>query len=199
MSRSRLVGFDLDMTLIDSRPGIRAAYAELCARTGATIDLDVVTSRLGPPLETELAHWLPAHEVPAAADLYRAIYPDVAIPRIEVLPGAHEVLAALRSTGVRSLLLTAKNERNARHHVDHLGLAVDDVVGDAWRGGKADVLLERGADVYVGDHVHDMEAGRIADVLSIGVTTGPCSADELRAAGADHVVDSLLDVPALLP
>ncbi len=198
MSRSRLVGFDLDMTLIDSRPGIRAAYAELCARTGATIDLDVVTSRLGPPLETELAHWLPAHEVPAAADLYRAIYPDVAIPRIEVLPGAHEVLAALRSTGVRSLLLTAKNERNARHHVDHLGLAVDDVVGDAWRGGKADVLLERGADVYVGDHVHDMEAGRIADVLSIGVTTGPCSADELRAAGADHVVDSLLDVPALL-
>lgn len=198
MSRSRLVGFDLDMTLIDSRPGIRAAYAELCARTGATIDLDVVTSRLGPPLETELAHWLPADEVPAAADLYRAIYPDVAIPRIEVLPGAHEVLAALRSTGVRSLLLTAKNERNARHHVDHLGLAVDDVVGDAWRGGKADVLLERGADVYVGDHVHDMEAGRIADVLSIGVTTGPCSADELRAAGADHVVDSLLDVPALL-
>lgn len=198
MSRSRLVGFDLDMTLIDSRPGIRAAYAELCARTGATIDLDVVTSRLGPPLETELAHWLPADEVPAAADLYRAIYPDVAIPRIEVLPGAHEVLAALRASGVRSLLLTAKNERNARHHVDHLGLAVDDVVGDAWREGKADVLLERGADVYVGDHVHDMEAGRLADVLSIGVTTGPCSADELRAAGADHVVDSLLDVPALL-
>ncbi len=198
MSRSRLVGFDLDMTLIDSRPGIRATYAELCARTGAMIDLDVVTSRLGPPLEVELSHWLSADEVPAAADLYRALYPDIAIARIEVMPGAHETLAFLRSSGERSLLLTAKNERNARHHVEHLGLAVDDVVGDAWREGKAEVLLERGADVYVGDHVHDMEAGRIAGVLSIGVTTGPCSAQELRSAGADHVVDSLLEIPALL-
>ena len=32
------VGFDLDMTLIDSRPGIAATYQELSARTGVAID-----------------------------------------------------------------------------------------------------------------------------------------------------------------
>jgi phosphoglycolate phosphatase len=32
------VGFDLDMTLIDSRPGIKAAYDRLSAETGVYID-----------------------------------------------------------------------------------------------------------------------------------------------------------------
>jgi phosphoglycolate phosphatase len=50
-----VVGFDLDMTLIDSRPGIRAVWAEVVARTGAPIDPDVAVTRLGPPVERELA------------------------------------------------------------------------------------------------------------------------------------------------
>ncbi|NUV50253.1 HAD family hydrolase, partial [Streptomyces sp. CAI-78] len=45
-----VVGFDLDMTLIDSRPGIGAAYRVLAAETGVPIDVDLVVSRLGPPL-----------------------------------------------------------------------------------------------------------------------------------------------------
>ncbi len=64
------------MTLVDSRPGIAAAFRVLVAKTGVPIDIDLVVNRLGPPLETELAHWFPADEVPAAAGLYRAVYPD---------------------------------------------------------------------------------------------------------------------------
>ncbi|BFO22549.1 hypothetical protein SHKM778_89370 [Streptomyces sp. KM77-8] len=49
------VGFDLDMTLIDSRPGIRACYLALAARTGAYIDADLAVSRLGPRSRTSWA------------------------------------------------------------------------------------------------------------------------------------------------
>lgn len=198
MSDGGAVGFDLDMTLIDSRPGIAAVYAALAAETGASIDVDLVVSRLGPPVETELESWFPAEQVPAAADRYRALYPGIALERIEVLPGAHEALTAVRELGRRSLVLTAKHEANARLHVERLALAADDVVGDAWREGKADVLRARAAAVYVGDHVHDIGAARSACVISIGVATGPCSAAELSAAGADHVVDDLTELPALL-
>lgn len=47
------------MTLIDSRPGIRAAYRALTARTGVFVDADLAVSRLGPPLRTELSQWFP--------------------------------------------------------------------------------------------------------------------------------------------
>ena len=35
-----VVGFDLDLTLMDSRPGIAAAYRALTARTGVYVDAD---------------------------------------------------------------------------------------------------------------------------------------------------------------
>lgn len=195
---SRLVvGFDLDMTLVDSRPGIAATYEALAAETGTPIDVELVTSRLGPPLEVELAHWFPADRVPAAADRYRALYPDLAIPRVALLPGAREAVQAVLDAGGEAFVVTGKNGRNAALHLQHLAVDLE-VVGEVWREGKADVFVDRGVTAYVGDHVHDMQACRIADVVGVGVPTGPCSADELRAAGADHVVVDLHGVVPLV-
>jgi phosphoglycolate phosphatase len=193
-----VVGFDLDMTLVDSRPGIGATYTALAEETGTFIDVELVTSRLGPPLEVELAHWFPAERVDAMADRYRALYPDLAIPRVALLPGAREAVQAVLDAGGEAFVVTGKNGRNAALHLQHLAVDLD-VVGEVWREGKADVFRDRGVTAYVGDHVHDMEACRSADVVGVGVPTGPCSAAELRAAGADHVVADLHGVAPLVP
>lgn len=50
------VGFDLDMTLADTRAGIAAVYDELALRIGVAIDSAAVVARLGPPLEIGRAH-----------------------------------------------------------------------------------------------------------------------------------------------
>lgn len=190
-------GFDLDMTLIDSRPGIRAVYEQIVAESGAAIDVDVVVSRLGPPVEWELAQWMPEDEAPRWGDRYREIYPSIALDLIQTLPGAHEALDAARSRG-RTILVTAKHGPNAALHLGRLGLVVDEVFGRAWREGKADVLRSDGASLYVGDHEHDMVAARGAGAFGLGVTTGPCDADALRAAGAGDVLTTLEDFPAWL-
>jgi phosphoglycolate phosphatase len=52
-----VVGFDLDLTLLDSRAGIRAALDALSAETGVRIDSAAAVTRLGPPLQEELARW----------------------------------------------------------------------------------------------------------------------------------------------
>ncbi|MDO9380546.1 MAG: HAD family hydrolase [Nocardioidaceae bacterium] len=198
MDAPLVVGFDLDMTLIDSRPGIGAVYHALAAETGVAIDVDLVTSRLGPPVESELAHWFPAADVPALADRYRALYPDLAVEATGTMPGAHAALEAVRARGGRTVLVTAKNAPAAQRHLDHLGLVVDAVHGSLWRDGKAGALREEHATAYVGDHVHDVEAARGAGVTAVGVTTGPCSGMDLQAAGADVVLHSLLDLPDFL-
>lgn len=185
------VGFDLDMTLVDSRPGIAAAYRALTARTGVPVDVDAVVSRLGPPLRTEMAHWFPPEQVESAVTLYRELYPAYAITPTVPLPGAREAIAAVRSRGGRVLVVTSKLGRLARLHLDHLGLEVDEVAGDLFAEEKATALREHGATHYVGDHVADMVAAAAAGVPGIAVATGPCSAQELRAAGADVVLDDL--------
>ncbi len=186
-----VVGFDLDMTLVDSRPGIAETFHRLVALTGVFIDVDLVVTRLGPPLEQELAHWYPADEVPAMATRYRALYPDHAIAPSPALPGAAEAFAAVRAAGGRIVVVTAKKAELAELHLRHLDLVPDELYGMAWADGKAQALRTAGAVVYVGDHTADMAAARAAGVCAVGVTTGPCSADELAEAGADFVLRDL--------
>ncbi|HYJ68488.1 MAG TPA: ATP-dependent sacrificial sulfur transferase LarE [Nocardioidaceae bacterium] len=193
-----VVGFDLDMTLIDSRPGIKAAYDVLAAETGVAVDSDLVVSRLGPPVEVEMAEWFPPEQVQTMADRYRELYPEHGIAAALPLSGVAEALAAVRTHHGRVLVVTAKNGPHAWAHVEHLGLDVDEVHGGAWRGGKADALAAAGATIYVGDHVHDIEAARSAGGIGVGVTTGTSSRAELADAGAEVVLDSLAEFPGWL-
>jgi phosphoglycolate phosphatase len=192
------VGFDLDMTLIDSRPGIHAAYRALTERTGVFVDADLAVSRLGPPLRTELAHWFPAEQVEEAVTTYRALYVDHAITPAVPTTGAVEALAAVRELGLRVVVVTSKLGRLAALHLDHLGLVVDELAGDLFAEGKAAALTEHDVRWYVGDHVADMVAARTAGVPGIGVATGPCSPDDLRDAGAAYVLNDLTGLPGLL-
>ncbi|MFJ7077837.1 HAD family hydrolase [Streptomyces sp. NPDC098781] len=192
------VGFDLDMTLIDSRPGIHACYTALAERTGTPIDADLAITRLGPPLEEELINWFPAERIAAMADLYREMYPSIAIAATPALPGAREAIAAVRDAGGRAIVVTAKYEPNAKLHLEHLGIEPDAVVGDLWAEQKAAALREYDAGVYVGDHEGDIRAARAAHALSVTVATGPFGADQLAALGADVVLADLTEFPAWL-
>lgn len=192
------VGFDLDMTLIDSRPGIRACYLALSERTGTYIDADLVVTRLGPPPETELAHWYPADQVVAMADLYRSLYPEHGVTGATAMPGARESIAAVQAAGGRAVIVTAKYEPNAKLQVEYLRLGADLVVGSLWAEQKAEALREHGASVYVGDHVGDVRGAHTAGALAVAVPTGPCSARELATAGADVVLTDLTEFPGWL-
>ncbi|MGA4849633.1 HAD family hydrolase [Streptomyces sp. G5(2025)] len=197
-SHAPTVGFDLDMTLIDSRPGIKAAFQALSAETGTYIDADLAITRLGPPLEQELRHWFPEEGIREVADRYREIYPTYAIAPTLAMPGAREAVAAVRAHGGRAIVVTAKYEPNAKLHLAHLGIEADAVIGSLWAEAKAVALREHEASVYVGDHTGDVRGARTAGALSVAVATGPCDAAELRAAGADVVLGELTEFGAWL-
>ncbi len=192
------VGFDLDMTLADTRQGIAAAFDRLSAETGVPIDSAAVVTRLGPPLETELANWFPPEEVPAMAARYRAFYGEVAVPATVAMPGAAAAVDAVRARGGRVIVVTAKNQRDAEATVRFLGLPVDTVVGALFGAAKGRALKTYDATAYTGDHVADIDAARAAGARSVGVATGPYDSAALRAYGADIVLPDLRGFPETL-
>ncbi len=193
-----VIGFDLDMTLFDTRPGIAAVWRELSAVTGVVVDVDLAVSRLGPPLAFEMANWVPAEEVDQFVATYRDLYADIAVEASVLLPGAVEALDVVTNLGGQALLVTAKPTVLARRHVVHAGLDIGVVVGDLCGEGKATALRKHGAAVYVGDHVLDVAGARAAGAVSVAVATGPCSVEELRRAGADVVLTDLCEFEAWL-
>jgi phosphoglycolate phosphatase len=189
------VGFDLDLTLIDSQPAILAAWAMVARETGARIDLDSVTSRLGIKLEDEAAYWFPAGQCGAAADIYRRHYVRLGPELTTPLPGAGEALAAVRAAGERAIIITAKHSVSVGPSLAAAGLEADEVYTHVYGPEKAAVLTRLGAAVYVGDAPADMGAAAAAGVHAVGVSTGSFGAAELIAAGAGVVLDSLLEFP----
>lgn len=192
------VGFDLDLTLADTREGIAATFTALSRKTGVAIDTAAVISRLGPPLETELANWFPAEEVREAAAMYRCFYGELAVPATVPMPGAVESVEAVRSRGGRIVVVTAKSQGHAESTVRALGLEVDQVAGALFGAEKGRALREFEADAYVGDHLADIDAARAAGVRSVAVATGPYDAAELLAYGADIVLPDLRVFPETL-
>ena len=190
------IGFDLDMTLIDSRSAILASFAALAGDTATAIDLDAVDRRLGIKLEDELVFWYPPDERAAAAAIYRRHYVRLAGQMTTALPGAHEALAAVRAAGERVVIITAKHPISVEPSLQAAGLSADEVFTFVHGPEKAAVLSRINATAYVGDSPPDMAAASAAGVRAVGVATGSFSGDDLARAGADVVLDSLTGFPA---
>ena len=196
MGGSGPIGFDLDMTLINSRQAILATFAEVARVTGTAIDLAAVDRRLGIKLEDELASWFPPDQVAAAAEIYRRHYVPLVERMTTALPGAREALDAVRAAGQRVVIITAKHPVSVGPSLQAAGLSADEMFTLVHGPEKADVLRRLRAAAYVGDTPPDMAAAVQAGVRAVGVTTGSFTGDKLANAGAEMVLDSLEDFPA---
>jgi beta-phosphoglucomutase-like phosphatase (HAD superfamily) len=123
------------------------------------------------------------------------------MPEVTVLPGAVELVHALKERGAAVVLASSGKAHEIDHYLDLLGVRG---VVDGWTT-SADVdttkpapdLLEAAlakvpgrAALLVGDSVWDCEAAARAEIAVLGVLTGGFAAQELRAAGARAVYAS---------
>lgn len=185
------VGFDLDMTLVDSRAGIVATLQHTLARYAVSVAEDELWPHIGHPLPATLAAYLPEALVQEATDAYRAEYLNSAVRVTTAFPGAAESLAAIRRAGGRVVVVSAKHAPAVHAVLAQVGLAADEVVGDLFGHDKASALAEHGVDVYVGDHVGDMQGAVAAGAEAVAVLTGPSDRASLEEAGATVILDSL--------
>jgi uncharacterized protein len=188
-----VVAFDLDMTLVDSRPGARQVIATLAEERGFVVDAAAWVELMGPPLEQLLSTLVPHDEIEAAAERYRELSAASGAFLVEAMPGAREAVDAVHQLGGRVVVVTAKQPELAQINLDTLGLDVDALHGWLWGAGKGGALLSEGATVFVGDHPLDVDGARVAGAFAYGVRTGGSAPD-----AADLVADDLTGFPEWL-
>ena len=138
------VGFDLDMTLVDSRTGIVATIRAVLDELGVAITDEQVWRGIGTPLEQVFAPLLPPDLVPGAVHRYRELYPTTGVPGITLLPGAVEALDAVRRLHGRVAVVSTKVESAVRLVLGEVGLTADVVSGGLFAGDKGLALTEHG-------------------------------------------------------
>jgi phosphoglycolate phosphatase len=196
MEQARTVGFDMDMTLARTRPGILAALAATAEETGTAINTEgVMASSTSPTIPAVFAELFSEDRGKAALGIFRR-HMEILVPRTaERLPGADRAVEVVRRLGGRAIVLTTSHTSLAIATLQHVGVEVDTVIGGLAAEQKAEALEAAGAWGYVGDHIYDMKAANMAGVCAIGVTSGACTAEELWQAGADEVFGTLEEFP----
>lgn len=192
------IGFDLDMTLIDSAAAFKVVLDVLSAQTDVYIDSAAAARRLGPPIEDELANWFPRARVADAVKRYREIYPHHGMVHLSALTGAHQAVNAVRERGGRVVVITGKNPAIAEQCLRQVELDADVVIGSVFGAAKGIAIRQHDVSVYVGDHPADVVGAQAGGAVAVGVATGAFAADHLREAGAAAVLKDLSEFPRWL-
>ena len=197
MASFSTVGFDLDLTLVDTKERILFAARRGFADVGFEVGDDELVPLLGFPLAHKAARLAPTAPVAAFVQRYRFHYRSDEAPACPAEPGAAAALEAVRNEGGRCVVVSAKQGALVHEALERAGLAeaVSAVHGELFAAQKATALRAEEAQAYVGDHPGDIEAARVAGAVAIGVATGANDTACLREAGADVVFASLLEFP----
>lgn len=197
------------------RSGLRAArvrvdgpgYPALDRQARATMDRSTITV-FGELLDGDM------HRARRANDAFEASVGDaVRDGRIREVPGAGAAMAAIRDSGLSIALICGFGPDLRDRLIEALGwgrqidvlISPADVAGRGLpdpavvhaAAGSCDVSADQVA--VAGDSTADiMGAVRAGAALAVGVRGGAHSETRLRAAGADAVIDSVADLPALL-
>ncbi|QHN02792.1 HAD family hydrolase [Granulicella sp. WH15] len=203
--------FDLDGTILDSKPGILSCLREALDTHG--VDAPGPLDRfVGPPVEEWAIELLPHGSEDARAALvrdYRSCYDREGWKDGSVYEGIRELLDQLRSAGFPLYVCTSKQHRFAVRILDAFeltGLFVA-IYGDRAEyasHNKVDLLAmllrecKIGADAawMIGDRIFDIDAARANGVRCLAAGWGYGPAEEL--ALADTVAATPAEVPDLL-
>ena len=203
MPRYQTVLFDLDGTLIDSIRLILDSYhhtfavhglpartdeelvrgsARRCARRSRITDDVQITDRL---VETYRAYNLEHHDA-----------------RVAAFPGVVHCVRALAAAGVGLAIVTSKSRHATKKGLAVAGLedafsvfvCADDVTRAKPHREPVDralALLGKGAAeaLFIGDSLHDMHAGKSAEVATGAALWGPFSREVLAVAEPSHYLE----------
>lgn len=203
--------FDLDGTIVDSSVGITDSVMYALKRYGIVeADRTKLYSFIGPPLTESFGKYygFSPEKAGEAVEAYREYYQEKGIYDIEVYGGFEDTIKKLRETGKRLIVATSKPEAFARKVLDYCGLAqyFEYIAGaemDESRGTKAAVIAyalascrieDTSKTVMVGDREHDVIGAKKNGLDCVGVLYGFGSQEELREAGADHIVSRPEDI-----
>lgn len=209
---TRLVVFDLDGTLVDSRHDIALAANLTLESLGlARLPAATVVGFVGGGVKNLALRCLraatpPGDEPPppdAFVERFMPIYSEHLLDCTLPYPGVVETLATLRDAGVETAVVTNKPAAPARKIVDGLALGPFAILigGDSMPVRKPDpeplrkALGHVGAAaheaLYVGDMAVDVETARAAGVRFVGVTWGIGRRADMETAGAREFVDHM--------
>lgn len=204
--------FDLDGTLVDSNYQHAIAWYRAFRNYGFTPPIWRIHRAIGMGGDHLVGEVCGQDAEAAHGEALRARWAtefDGLIDEVAVMAGAADLLAAVCERGFRVVLASSGKPEHVDQYLRRLDVTpllagwttAEDVENTKPAPDLLEVAMAKGdanGAVSVGDSVWDFRSGARLGIPGIAVRTGGFGVDELRAAGAQAVFDSLPELTAAL-
>lgn len=206
-SKFDAVLFDFDGTVADTGRGIFTCVKYAANFYGWPIPSDdILRTFIGPPLHDSFRDVFQVSEEQAlaAVEKYRELYGDTGMLMFDLYDGMEDIIKDIRSAGTKLAIATSKPDRFIHRILAYAGIenqfdyisAPLDKNGDTSKAQLIKQTLDtlcvsKEQTVMIGDRCYDIEGAKKAGVMSIGITWGYGSEEELTSSGADYIVHSV--------
>jgi len=207
--RFKVAFFDLDGTLVDNFFAVHECCNFVERDLGLPVtDYSKVRATVGGSIVLTMQRLVGPEKAGEAVELYRGYFAGHWADGLSAMPGAVELLKNLKAIGVKSAVLTNKNEVFSRKIVERVGMLpfLSDVIGTSEESAAKLIrkpypeftclALKRmnataEESLMVGDSPFDAEAGINAGMTAHLVATGSHSAEELSRLKVEGVHKNL--------
>ncbi|MDE6784283.1 MAG: HAD-IA family hydrolase [Ruminococcus sp.] len=201
MNRYDILIFDLDGTLVDTRPGVLACFKYTLNKLGLPPYHDPYKF-LGPPLQYSFSTLCGLDEkaTEEAIHIYRQKYRTEGIFNAELFNGIEDILRTLKENGYTLAVATCKMEKFAKIILEHFDIAkYFDFIGgaDENRYEKSQVIhhvmeelgkTDTSRVLMIGDRDNDVKGAEALGIPCLYALWGYGSTEEASEAGALTVV-----------
>lgn len=201
-----VIVFDVDGTILDTYPLIRASYLEVFRRLKPDFicSEELLKSFFGPPLPDTFRNIVPDEEIDKYVEEYHRVSREKMKEYLRVFPNTFSTLQTLKTLGYKLAIDSNKLEEAIIESFNVVGLDgyFDLIIGyDTVKNPKPHQEGIRTIEstfhdsaLLVGDSVFDIKTAKNAKVKSIGVTWALTTKADLQKAGADYVIDDFRDL-----
>lgn len=202
--------FDFDGTVFDTGEGITKSVQYALKKQGIDADISELGYFVGPPLFDSFKNGFNMTDEQAAQAVvdYRERYKPIGLYECRIYDGIDELLKQLKSMGCKLGIATAKplhmaetllKYGNVYDYFDVYCGSPENVHGRT----KPEIITEaleklgvtdKDSVIMIGDTKFDILGAHDVGVKAIGVSYGYGSREELEAAKADYIVDSVPEI-----
>lgn len=202
--------FDFDGTVFDTGEGITKSVQYALKKQGIDADVSELGFFVGPPLFDSFKNGFNMSDEQAAQAVidYRERYKPIGLYECRIYDGIDELLKELKALGCKLGIATAKplhmaetllKYGNVYNYFDVYCGSPENVHGRT----KPEIITEaleklgvtdKDSAIMIGDTRFDILGAHDVGIKAIGVSYGYGSREELEAAKADYIVDSVPEI-----
>lgn len=202
--------FDLDGTLLDTKPAIHASYQHVFETFGYSQRWtdDLALEVLGPPLKEIFERYIPEVETKKLIAEYRKHNESIHHSHVHLIENVQYVLETLYNEGYTLSIVSSKLKEGILLGLRQFDIekyfeciiGLDDVTSP--KPNPEGILIacatNHDACVYIGDSVSDMQAGESAGVYTVGFALEEERREKLKAVHPNIVIDNMGELLKIL-